>query len=83
MWKEEMEESENGSNSHSERQKTLPDRTLCAVEQKDHTPVVEQIVKLSCIPEQPLASGEQEEESKFIVVYWQKVKGEGDLVELE
>ena len=53
------------------------------MEQKDHTPVVEQIVKLSCIPEQPLASGEQEEESKFIVVYWQKVKGEGDLVELE
>lgn len=53
------------------------------MEQKDHTPVIEQIVQLSCIPDQPLASGEQEEESKFIVVYWKKVKGEGDLVELE
>lgn len=61
----------------------MPDRTLCAVEHKDHTLVTEQIVQLSCIPDQPLASGEQEEESKFVVIYWQKVKWERDLIELE
>lgn len=53
------------------------------MEHKDHTLIIEQIGQLSCIPDQPLASGEQEEESKFIAVYWQKVKGERDLIELE